>query len=270
VPYAQPNDPIASSTQATAVSAGWVWDIGLQSRRGIGHVFSTAHSDEDRAMATVRTYISRVSPTTDLDKLDYRMIPFEPGYREQFWVKNCVSVGLSGGFIEPLEASALALIEQAASMISRQMPATREIMTVVAKRFNERMHYNWQKVIEFLKLHYAVSRRDDSDYWRDCRQMSSCPDGLRDKLLVWEQQPPWHEDAPRVDELFPSASYQYILYGMGFEPQYLSAGRFGSDEDKDRVDNALRDVSRNARQMLGLLPSNRELINAMTSLAGVA
>jgi tryptophan halogenase len=270
VPYAKPNDPIASTTQATAVSAGWVWDIGLQTRRGIGHVFSTAHSDEDQAMATLQNYISRVSPATDMDSLDFRMIPFKPGYREQFWVRNCVAVGLSGGFIEPLEASALALIEQAASMISRQMPATREIMDVVARRFNEKMHYNWQRVIEFLKLHYVVSRRDDSDYWRDCRQMSSCPDGLRDKLLVWEQQPPWHEDAPRVDELFPSASYQYILYGMGFDPKYVSAGRFGSDEDKDRVDNALRDSSRNARQMLGLLPSNRELINAMTSLAGVA
>jgi hypothetical protein len=162
------------------------------------------------------------------------------------------------------------MIEQAASIISRQLPASREIMEVVARRFNEKMHYNWHRVIEFLKLHYVVSRRDDSDYWRDCRNDSSCPDSLKDKLCVWDQQPPWHEDAPRVDELFPSASYQYVLYGMGFKPRYVSEGRFGSDEDGHRVDNALHDSNEKARQMLSLLPSNRELINAKTSLAGVA
>jgi hypothetical protein len=270
VPYASPNDPIASTTQATAVESGWIWDIGLQSRRGIGHVYSTAHAEETQAMTAVRNYIGRVSPTTDLDSLAYRSISFEPGYRRQFWVRNCVAVGLSGGFIEPLEASALALIEQAASMISRQLPATREIMEVIARRFNDKMHYNWQRVIEFLKLHYILSRRDDSDYWRDCRNDPSCPDSLRDKLCVWEQQPPWHEDAPRVDELFPSASYQYILYGMGFDPKYPGSGYFGAAEEMQRVDNALRENNEKARQMMSLLPSNRELINAMTSLAGVA
>lgn len=270
VPYVDPDDPIASTTRATAVACGWIWDIGLQTRRGIGHVYSTSHSDEAQAMAAITDYIGTVSPTTKLDDLSFRTIPFEPGYRKKFWVRNCVAVGLSGGFIEPLEASALALIEQAASIISRQLPATREIMDVVARRFNDKMHYDWQRVIEFLKLHYVVSRRDDSDYWRDCRNKSSCPDGLRDKLLVWEQQPPWHEDAPRVDELFPSASYQYVLYGMGFAPKYVSADRFGSDEDRGRVDNALHGSNEKARRMLSLLPSNRELINAMTSLAGVA
>jgi hypothetical protein len=270
VPYSNLNEPIASATQATAVASGWIWDIGLQTRRGIGHVYSTAHADQAQAMIAVQDYVRRVSPASDLGSLDFRTISFEPGYREQFWVRNCVAVGLSGGFIEPLEASALALIEQAASIISRQMPVTREIMDVVAKRFNEKMHYNWQRVIEFLKLHYVVSRRDDSDYWRDCRNDSSCPDSLKDKLCVWEQQPPWHEDAPRVDELFPSASYQYVLYGMGFEPSYVDEGRFGSDEDRHRVDNALHDSNQKARQMLSLLPSNRELINAKTSLAGVA
>ena len=270
VPYAKSDDAIASVTRATAVDVGWIWDIGLQSRRGIGHVFSTAHSDEGQAMARVRAYVERTSPGIDLDELTFRTIPFEPGYRQQFWVNNCVAVGLSGGFIEPLEASALALIEQAASIISEQFPANREIMTVVAKRFNARMLYHWERVIEFLKLHYVLSQRDDSDYWRDCRDPASCPEGLWDKLTLWQQQPPWHDDAPRVDELFPSASYQYVLYGMGFKPQYESVHGAQKEQERARVDKLLHANSERSRQMLGHLPTNRELVRAMTSLRGVA
>lgn len=269
VPHASANDPIASVTRATAVPDGWIWDIALQSRRGIGHVYSRAHSNEQQAMGVVHDYVRRTSPACDIDELVFRSIPFEPGYRKQFWVRNCVAVGLSGGFIEPLEASALALIEQAATIISRQLPVNREIMDVVARRFNEKMLYHWQRVIEFLKLHYAISERDDSDYWRDCRNPDTSPAGLRDKLTLWQQQPPWHDDAPRIDELFPSASYQYVLYGMNCKPRYRSAAAVPGDT-KARIDKLLRSNNEKAQQMLRLLPSNRELLQALTALRGVA
>ena len=270
VPYDKADDPIASTTKATAVAHGWIWDIGLQTRRGIGHVYSTAHADEATAMATIRAYVSETSPGADLDDLRFRTIPFEPGHRRQFWVKNCVAVGLSGGFIEPLEASALALIEQSAKIISEQLPVNREIMDIVAKRFNERMLYNWKRVIEFLKLHYVISERNDSDYWRDCRAAASCPEELGDKLALWQQQPPWHDDAPRVDELFPSASYQYVLYGMGFRPEYNYLGQSELEQERPRVERLVQEKEEKARQMSRLLPTNRELINSMTSLRGVA
>ena len=270
VPYADPNQPIASVTCATAVSAGWIWDIGLQTRRGVGHVYSSAHSSEEQALATLRDYVGRVSPRTDPDRLSFRRIPFEPGHRRQFWVGNCVAVGLSGGFIEPLEASALALIEQAAGIVSRQLPANRATMTVVARRFNEKMSYHWARVIEFLKLHYVLSQRDDSAYWRACRDPGSCPDSLRDKLLLWQQQAPWHDDAPRVDELFPSASYQYVLYGMGFRPTLQAIRGAALRRDRERVAAALQAVAGKARQMRNLLPTNRDLINSVAPIRGVA
>jgi len=270
VPYADPRQPIASVTCATATASGWIWDIGLQTRRGVGHVYCSAHSTEDEATATLRDYVARVSPGTDLDRLSFRRIPFEPGYRRQFWVGNCVAVGLSGGFIEPLEASALALIEQAATLISRQLPVNREVMTVVARRFNAKMAYHWERVIEFLKLHYVLSRRDDSDYWRACRDPAACPESLRDKLLLWQQQAPWHDDAPRVDELFPSASYQYVLYGMGFRPALRAARGADLARDRERVARALQANAEKARQMRGALPANRELLNLLTPMRGVA
>lgn len=265
VPYADSAAPIASTTMSTGTEAGWIWDIGLQNRRGIGHVYSGAFMSEDAALATVREYVARTSHGVDLDALAFRHIPFEPGYRRDLWVNNCVAVGLSGGFIEPLEASALALIEQAAGMISQQFPVNRDVMSVVARRFNHRMQYHWERLIEFLKLHYVLSRREDSEYWKACRDWQSCPQGLRDKLTVWEQQPPWHDDSPRVDELFPSASYQYVLYGMGFTPSHAFLPGIDPEGDRERAEELARTNFEKTQRMLVLLPTNRELIEAVLS-----
>ncbi|MEX7031689.1 tryptophan 7-halogenase, partial [Pseudomonas aeruginosa] len=84
------------------------------------------------------------------------------GHREQFWVRNCVAVGLAAGFLEPLEASAIVLIELSAKMIAEQMPACREVMDVVSHRFNDTAHYRWGRIIDFLKLHYALTKRTDT------------------------------------------------------------------------------------------------------------
>lgn len=267
VPYAESDDAIASVTRATAQEAGWVWDIGLQSRRGIGYVHSSAHTDEESAISAIKSYIAQTSPGADPDSLDYRTIPFRPGYRNEFWVRNCVAVGLSAGFVEPLEASALVMVEQSAAMISQQLPRDRGIMDIIAARFNDRMRYHWERIIEFLKLHYAISKRDDSDYWRDNRGLDTWPRALREKLTLWQQQPPWHDDAPRVDELFPSASYQYVLYGMGFRPRYEDAVGTGDDPLRKRADEVFHGNRAKARQMTRLLPTNRELVSAVAQRA---
>ena len=263
VRYADPrNDPIASATCATAQAAGWIWDIGLHTRRGLGYVFASTHTDEETALCTLKRYIAETSPQVDAEALAYRTIPFQPGYRDAFWHRNCVAVGLSAGFVEPLEASALALIEQAATFIAEQLPRDRHIMAVAAKRFNAKMHRHWQRIVEFLKLHYAVSTRTDSVYWRDHRTRATWPDTLQEKLTVWQQQPPWHDDAPMLDELFPSASYQYVLYGMGFEPRYA-----GWERAHQRADAVFEKTRERARQLERLLPANRDLIHAIAQRA---
>ena len=263
VPYADPCDPIASVTLSTAGPHGWIWDIGLSSRRGIGYVHSGAHADEDTAFSALERYVEKTSSGIDLGSLTYRTIPFEPGYREKFWVRNCVAVGLSAGFIEPLEASALVLIEQSAKIIGEQMPRDREIMDIVADRFNAKMGYHWERIVEFLKLHYATSVRDDSDYWKENREQRSWPEGLRRKMKLWQQQPPWHDDAPRLDELFPSASYQYVLYGMGFRPRYASSENTRHNRMRKRADEVFHGTRMKGRQMARLLPTTRELVTAI-------
>ena len=269
VPAANPEtDAIASATLATAQAAGWIWDIGLQTRRGLGYVYSTAHEDEAAAVRTLQRYVARTSPGADAEGLGYRKLGFPPGYRRKFWVRNCVAVGLSAGFVEPLEASALALVEQSADLVARQFPLDRQIMDVVAKRFNAKMHYHWQRIVEFLKLHYAASRRDGSAYWRDHRAAASSPEGLREKLALWQQQPPWHDDAPMVDELFPSASYQYVLYGLGFAPRYPAA-RVGGQSLGSAADAeaAFARIRAEASRLAALLPTNRALVRAAVQRA---
>jgi tryptophan halogenase len=245
IPYPQEDSPIASQTISTAQSAGWIWDIGLPTRRGIGHVYSSAHTSDEAAAVALRNYIGHDIATP-------RKLRFQPGYRAQFWHRNCVAIGLSAGFIEPLEASALALVELSAAMVSDEMPATREAMSIVARRFNEAFTYRWERVIDFLKLHYVLSARDDSDYWRDNR---AAPERLADLLTLWRHRAPSRSDFGRVDEVFPSASYQYVLYGMGFRTDYRK--RPGGAEI---ADGFFREAAALTAKMLGALPANRELI----------
>jgi tryptophan halogenase len=256
VPYAADNTPIASHTISTAQSAGWIWDIGLPTRRGVGYVFSSDHVSSETATRELHAYVVRTGGT--VAEAAPRQLGFTPGFRRKFWHRNCVAIGLSAGFIEPLEASALALVELSATMLSDEMPATRAAMDIVARRFNDFFTYRWERVIDFLKLHYVLSKRQDSDFWRDNHAPASVPDRLAELLALWRFQPPSRYDLHRVEEVFPSASYQYVLYGMGFRPEPEGFSR--RMDDADRADEFFREAARLTHRMLGALPANRALI----------
>ena len=256
VPYASEDAPIASHTISTAQPNGWIWDIGLPTRRGVGHVFSSTHTSVEAAERELLAYVERTSGAK-VAALP-RKLTFKPGYRREFWHRNCVAIGLSAGFIEPLEASALALVELSAAMLSDEMPATRAAMDIVSRRFNDFFTYRWERVIDFLKLHYVLSQREDSDFWRDNRRAESIPERLSDLLLLWRHQPPSRYDLHRVEEVFPSASYQYVLYGMGFKPTPEGFSR--RSDDADRADEYFREAAQLTRRMLGALPTNRDLL----------
>ena len=180
VPHQSAQSPIVSHTLSTAQSAGWIWDITLPTRRGIGYTFSSAHTDTDKAAAALKAYIRQDPHLNTAALADPREIKFQPGYRQTFWKNNCVAVGIAAGFIEPLEASALVMIEMAAGFIRDELPETREVMAIVSKRFNEKFRYRWQRIIDFLKLHYVLSARQDSTYWRQHRQPDSRSDRLQE------------------------------------------------------------------------------------------
>lgn len=214
IPYAEGADAIWSHTLSTAQSSGWIWDIGLQTRRGIGHVFSSAHTTDELAERELRNYIAPAVGAKIAEDLSVRKISFNPGHRKTFWHKNCVAIGLSAGFIEPLEATALVLIELSAKMIAEQFPANRATMDILSKRFNNVLRHHWAQIIDFLKLHYVLTKRTDTEYWRDNCLAGAIPDRLKELLELWKVQGPWLYDEMLREEMFPSASYQYIYYGM--------------------------------------------------------
>ena len=264
VPYATDNAPIASQTVSTARDAGWIWDIGLTSRRGIGYAFSSAHTTEADAEAVLRRYIEATG-TPDPDSIEPRKISFRSGHRETFWHRNCVAVGLSAGFLEPLEASALVLIELSARMISEELPANRKSMDIVAKRFNERFSYRWDRIIDFLKLHYVLSKRDDSDFWVENRKEETIPDSLAEFLELWRHQVPWHGDFVQFGEVFSAASYQYVLYGMGFETRVRSSRELANSERK--AAQLIADNLKKTDMLASNLRSNRDLLAWINSQA---
>lgn len=253
IPYEQPDAPIASHTISTAQSSGWIWDIGLPTRRGVGHVFSSSHTSLDEAERELRAYLGPRGADLPVRRLSIRS-----GHREQFWKGNCVAVGLAAGFLEPLEASAIVLIELSAKMIADQLPPCREVMDVVARRFNAATLYRWGRIIDFLKLHYALTRRTDSDFWRDNVRPETIPDRLHDLMALWRYQVPGNIDEfDRAEEVFPSASYQYVLYGMGHRTD-LAPGSVDADAEAAR--RAKRENRAQTQRMVAGLPGHRALI----------
>jgi 2-polyprenyl-6-methoxyphenol hydroxylase-like FAD-dependent oxidoreductase len=260
VPRSEPDEPIASTTLSTAQGAGWIWDIGLPSRRGVGYAYSSDHTDDEQAEADLRTYLSGISDAAFAESCTPRQIKFSPGYREELWHRNCVAIGLSGGFVEPLEASALVMIELSAKMLTEQLPANRAVMDIVARRFNEKFRYHWHRIVEFLKLHYVLSRRSDTEYWRENRDPKTIPADLQESLDLWRYQSPWRDDLPQFDELFSAASYQYVLYGMDFETRAPDVDRRSFTANRAVAEDLFTDNNRRTAQVLKALPTNRELI----------
>ncbi len=211
VPYATENAPIVCHTISTAKNAGWIWDIGLSERRGIGYVYSSAHTDHDSAEQTLRNYIGVAA-----EQLTSRKLNMQVGYREKMWEKNCVAIGLSSGFMEPLEATAIAMVESAAFILAEQFPRTFSAMAGTAAKYNQIFTFRWEKIVDFIKLHYFISKRRDSDFWIENTKEASAPAGLLEKLSLWQSFIPVENDFPNRFELFSLASYQYILYGMNF------------------------------------------------------
>lgn len=248
-----PGSPIASQTVSTAHAAGWIWDIGLPGRRGIGCVYASRFMDDDAAEEVLRAYIGRVLP--DAPDVPARRLTFPTGHRARFWEGNCIAIGLSAGFIEPLEASAIVMIELSLKALIDNFPAKRAAMPIHAGRFNELFRYRWDRIVEFLKLHYALSRRQ-GPYWLAQRDAAHMPPRLAAMLQLWRDQPPSAWDFPRVDEIFSAESHQYILYGMGYPvPPQLPAS--------ERAAALLAETRQRARALAAALPANRDYLDAL-------
>lgn len=251
-----PDSPIASATRAIAHEAGWFWDIGLPSRRGIGCVYSSTHLDDEAARRLLDAYV--LAESGDPLAVEPRLIAFPTGHRDRFWVGNCVAIGLSAGFIEPLEASAIVLIESSLDMLIEGFPSTRGSLPSLAERFNRALTGRWESIVEFLKLHYVLSCRKDV-YWARHRNPETIPPRLAEHLRIWADQPPSQLDFPLAHEMFPAASYQYVYYGMGGVTSALPIPPDG------KVLARLDSIRQKERSLLAALPTNRAYLSALVA-----
>lgn len=253
VPYTDDATPIASNTRATAQAVGWIWDIGLEQRRGVGQVYASDFISRQQAEDQLMTYVHKTGGNTD--GLTARWLTFEPGHRQACWVHNCVAVGMAAGFIEPLEASALALVEWTAKALAASLPVSRDLYPLAAQKMNHTFCRHWQQIISFLKLHYCLSQRDEP-YWQAHRDPLSIPDELAQQLRWWQQQLPTHLDFAYQDLLFPAASYQYVMYGMGFRTR-LPAQKPSLQQQARQL---FQQNFQQYQQLQALLPMNRTLL----------
>jgi flavin-dependent dehydrogenase len=256
VPYKEETAPIASVTKSTALTDGWVWDIGLSSRRGVGYVYSSRYVSDEVALSALKQYLSGLGDLSE--SLSYRNININSGYRSEFWVRNCVAIGLSAGFLEPLEASAIVMIELSVKAVANLMPGSRDGMVRAARLFNETFSYRWERIIDFLKLHYLLSQRSDSRFWIENRREDSIPTSLREALGYWRTHTPWHEDFAHREEVFSAASYQYVMYGMGFKTD-TPAGQLNA-RDRGLAAEKFDEVGKHAKGLAASLLSNRDLL----------
>ncbi|TPH17950.1 tryptophan halogenase family protein [Litorilituus lipolyticus] len=258
IPYESEDATIPSYTISTAMEAGWIWDIGLLERRGVGHVYSSKYTSHEEAEKALRAYVGPMA-----DKYPTRLIPMNIGHREKFWHKNCAALGLAQGFVEPLEATGLLVFDATAKMLAAQFPTQKNTMNIVAKQFNERIKLSWESVIDFVKLHYYLSRRDDNQFWLDNRKAETTPDTLLERLELWKTQLPNALDFYSGYEIFKLENYLYVLYGMEFSTDIEALShRYPETEKAKQFFSA---IEKAAAKLKGDLSSNRELVNKILS-----
>jgi tryptophan 7-halogenase len=254
VPYDRPGDPVASYTISTAHEAGWTWDIGLESRRGIGYVYSSSHTDDARAEQVLRAYVGKAA-----NNFSARKIRFESGYRESSWHRNCVAIGLSSGFFEPLEATGIILVEAAAATLAKVFPWGGDL-EVSARQFNRTMVRRYERALCFIKAHYCISGRRDTAFWRDNVETRSIPQELEELLERWRHRPPSEIDFDLNVDMFTEHSWQYVLYGMGYKTDLTP--RAGIYKYHDEARQAFGDIRRQAEFARRSLPTHRDLLQS--------
>ncbi|MHB8283515.1 MAG: tryptophan halogenase family protein [Caulobacteraceae bacterium] len=257
-------------TTTTAKEAGWIWEIDLRERSGVGYVHSSRHTTFDEAEDVLRRHLGPVAEDLQIRRLEMRV-----GRSARFWHKNVVAIGLSGGFIEPLESTGIYLVEIGARFMVKALtsilglalaakagtttgeaePDFTSAMDAMARRYDARMIELYEEIRDFIKIHYCLTKRRDSAFWRDNVEAASIPDSLREKLDLWSIRPPEPTDFPNRYSLFGDTNWLYIMLGMGWRPSHYKG--FVSPVSEG-IGGALMRLSTEKRQKgLATLPDHR-------------
>jgi tryptophan halogenase len=199
--------PAKPYTRAIAHDAGWQWRIPLQHRTGNGLVYCSKYLDKDTAHDRLMANIEGETLTNPL------FIKFQTGTRRKHWVKNCIALGLSSGFMEPLESTSIHLIQRGIIRLMRMLPFA-EISPTDVEEFNSQTEIDMDQIRDFLILHYCVTERRDSDFWKYCTSME-IPDSLQHKIQLFKET---GRVFRKDGELFAENSWVQVMMGQGILP----------------------------------------------------
>ncbi len=232
--------PPVPYTRAIAHEAGWQWRIPLQHRRGNGIVYCSRYMTDEQAEELLCSTVEG-APCSKPNR-----IRFTTGARRKQWYRNCVAVGLSSGFMEPLESTSIHLIQRAVLRIIRMMPFG-EIAQSDVDEFNDQQLLDMVQIRDFLILHYKATERRDSAFWRQCADME-IPDSLAHKIKLFRET---GRVFRRDDELFAENSWVQVMLGQGITPEaYHPVATKMREEELDRFLSAIRENV--ARTVAGL------------------
>ena len=236
-------------TRSTARDAGWQWRIPLQHRTGNGYVYSSDHISDDQAAETLLANLDG-KPLADP-----RFLRFVTGRRKQAWVKNVVAIGLSSGFIEPLESTSIHLIQSGVAKLMQMFPDKR-FEPADRERFNRMTRLETEQVRDFIILHYHLTERDDTPFWDRCRTMD-VPDSLKEKYRLFEG---YGRIFRENDELFNDTSWMAVMVGQGLKARGYDpvADVLTLDETRAR----LEEIRRVMRTSADYMPLQTEFIRS--------
>jgi tryptophan halogenase len=244
-------------THSTALGAGWSWRVPLYNRVGTGYVFSSRFRSDEEAIEEFRDHLGEAGRDAEP-----RVIRMRIGRVRRTWVKNCVAIGLSGGFIEPLESTAIYAIEMGIRWLVRHFP-DKAMSPALANSFNRAMGAIYEEVRDFVVLHYYCSNRKEP-FWVAARSEIELPDSLRHNLELWRHTFP--NEADTADhQLFIYWNYLCVLYSKG----YYKGATLPLEDSVSQADwvEFTRRLEQKKRRLLANLPDHYELVTAIRAAA---
>jgi tryptophan halogenase len=240
--------PLTPYTRATAREAGWQWRIPLQHRMGNGYVYSSRFISDDEAASKL------MSRLDGKPLADPRFLRFTAGRRRTTWNRNCVAIGLAGGFLEPLESTSIHLIQVAITTLIDYLPENMQIDARIVAAYNRWIEMEYDRVRDFLILHYHATERDDAPIWNYCRTME-IPDSLAHKMELFRERA---KVVTYKDGLFLEPSWLAVYFGQRIMPRaYNPLADALSAED---VASRLAVVRGQIRDAVTRMPSHAEFL----------
>ncbi len=234
-------------TRSTAHDAGWQWRIPLQHRTGNGHVYASAFTSDDAAETVLR---ANLDGEAERDPLRLR---FRAGRREAFWHKNCVAIGLAGGFLEPLESTSLYLVQSAVLRLVHLLP-DRDLAPANITEYNAQTGFEYERCRDFIILHYKATARDDTPFWDYCRTMA-IPDTLRHKIELFEANAHIFREN---EELFAEESWIQVFLGQGVMPRNHDPAV--NIKGAAEIDQYLHDIEQVIAKCVQLMPAHADYV----------